>query len=140
GIKKLRKVSESEVIAEFLKNEFYQSDFDEVRAEFASLVLQPKLDDAVENARRRQLLFRKRAGMWRELPADTEWWEVEIHRKAFGRIRVFPRADWRHFAQTGFSLPRIAERIHAAAVLAGDNDFARAIVSMSQQLANGNCS
>ena len=30
------------------------------------------------NAIRRALLFRRRGHMWRELPSDTQWWEVTL--------------------------------------------------------------
>src|SRR5438067_8972829 len=63
GIRRVRRVGEAEVVSEFLKNEFYHSDFDAVRRDHADLVLNPKLGDLEENELRRQLLFRKRAGL-----------------------------------------------------------------------------
>ena len=38
-MKKLRRVTEAEVIAEFLKNEFYQEEFHQDREQFEHLVL-----------------------------------------------------------------------------------------------------
>lgn len=135
-IQKQRPAAEDEVIAEFLKNEFYHPDFDEVRKEFAAIVLNPNLEDERENARRRNLLFRKRGGLWRELPADTEWWEVSIAPRALGRVRVFPRADWRRYSQRGFSLPLFAERI-AAGLEQSKDSFLSALSVLQQQLAKG---
>jgi hypothetical protein len=136
-IQKRRRVAEDEVIAEFLKNEFYHSDFDEVRKEFAAIVLNPNLDDAGENARRRRLLFRKRGGLWRELPPDTAWWEVTISTRALGRIRVFPRADWRRYSQHGFSLPQFAGRIAASLAQASPDSFLSSLSVLQQQLVKG---
>lgn len=136
-VRRLRQVREDEVIAEFLKNEFYHSDFDEARKEFAGIVLRPNLEDAQENTRRRNLLFRKRGGLWRELPRDTTWWEVSISPRALGRIRVFPRADWRRFAQRGFSLPLFAGRIATSLAQSPSDSFLTALGVLQQQLAKG---
>jgi hypothetical protein len=136
-VRKLRQVSEDEVIAEFLRNEFYHPDFDEVRTEFASLVLHPDLEDERENTRRRSLLFRKRGGLWRELPPDTTWWEVSLNPRALGRIRVFPRADWRRFAQRGFSLPLFATRIATGLAQSPGDSFLTALNVLQRQLAKG---
>ena len=138
-VRKLRPVAEDEVIAEFLKNEFYHPDFDEVRKEFAAIVLNPNLEDHQENARRRRLLFRKRGGMWRELPGDTAWYEVAITRRALGRIRVFPRADWRRYSQRGFSLPQFATRIAAGLLQTPLDPFLASLSVLRRQLSNGTC-
>jgi hypothetical protein len=49
--------------------------------------------------------------MWRELPEDTQWFEVELKPGDLDRIRVFPRAQWRRFARGNFRLTDIVERI-----------------------------
>src|SRR5581483_1091391 len=74
GMKRLRRVTEAEVISEFLRNEFYSEEFQHDRTRFESLVLEPDLGNEHENAVRRALLFRRRGHMWRELPTDTAWW------------------------------------------------------------------
>jgi len=135
---KMRRVPHDEVIAEFLKNEFYHSDFDEVRKEYASIVLNPNLQDDRENLRRRQLLFRKRGGLWRELPADTAWWEVAISPLALGRVRVFPRADWRRYSQRGFSLPQFAGHIANGLAQPAPDAFLSELSMLQRQLAKGN--
>lgn len=134
---KLRPANEDEVIADFLKNEFYHPDFDEVRAEFAAIVLQPNLQDGRENTRRRQLLFHKRGGLWRELPRDTAWWEVSVAPTALGRMRVFPRADWRRYSQRGFSLPLFAGRIATSFAQAPSDPFLSSLNLLQQQLSKG---
>src|SRR5207248_7294875 len=77
GMKRLVQVEEAEVIAGFLRNEFYERQFDPDRAQFESLVTSPDLKDEAQNALRRALLFRRRGHMWRELPLDTQWWRVQ---------------------------------------------------------------
>jgi hypothetical protein len=110
-MKKLRRVTEAEVIAEFLKNEFYQEEFHADREQFEHLVLDAELSDETGNALRRALLFRRRGHMWRELPANTQWCEVKIEPQDLERVRVFPRAQWRRVANGSFLLKDIVKRI-----------------------------
>ncbi len=111
GLKRLRRVDEAEVIAQFLQNEFYHREFENDRDQFMSWVSNPDLSNDAENALRRALLFRRRESMWRELPTGTEWWEVEISATDLSRIRVFPRAQWRRIASGSFLLSDIVQRI-----------------------------
>ena len=66
------------------------------------IVSSPNLDSADENAKRRALLFIRHFALWKELPADTEWYEVEVKYSDLEKIRVFPRAQWRNFAPQDF--------------------------------------
>ena len=84
-----RLLSEEEVMAEFLRSEFHHPEFDEYRHEFDSVVRHPDLNNSRENAVRQALLFLRRGAMWRELPADTQWFEVELTLEDLARIR-FP--------------------------------------------------
>src|SRR5205807_3335862 len=59
------------------------------------ILLDPDLADDRDNAIRRALLFRRRGHMWRELPVDTQWWEVQLELPDLANVRVFPRAHWR---------------------------------------------
>lgn len=108
-MKKLARVTEAEVIAEFLKGEFYHPEYDHDRRFFEALVNEPRLTDPAENAVRRALLFRRRATMWNELPVDTQWWEVELEHDDLERISVFPRAQWRDIARGNFRASHVAE-------------------------------
>jgi hypothetical protein len=110
-MKILRRVTEAEVISEFLKNEFYQQEYDRDREQFEQMVLDPDVTNEMQNAIRRALLFRRRGHMWRELPADTHWWEVEIESQDLPNIRVFPRAHWRKISNGSFVLGDIVQRI-----------------------------
>jgi hypothetical protein len=109
-----RRVTEAEVISEFLRNEFYQKEYNRDRDEVEEYVINPDLTDKVQNAVRRALLFRRRGRMWRELPKDTQWFEVEIDEEDLNRIRVFPRAHWRKISNGSFLLSEIVERIRSA--------------------------
>lgn len=110
-MKKLCRISEEEVISEFLKAEFYQLEYDRDRTLFETVVYDPNLADPSENALRRALLFRRRATMWRELPRDTQWWEVELRPEESERVNVFPRAQWRTVARGDFNAVRVALRL-----------------------------
>jgi len=100
---KIRSASEAEIIAEFLKAEFYQPEFDTYRERFASIVSDPDVTNERDNAIRKALLFRRRGRLWRELPKDTQWWQIELQSSDVPRIRAFPRKQWRKFAEGTFT-------------------------------------
>jgi O-antigen/teichoic acid export membrane protein len=106
-----RRVSEDEVIAEFLKNDFQSPEFEEYQELGAQLVSTPALHDAKENKVRRALLFVRHGALWRELPHGTEWFEAEVSNADLHRIRVFPRAHWRKLALGDFGITQVAQRI-----------------------------
>ena len=101
-MKRLERVSEDEIISEFLRAEFYQKEFDKDRRQFEQIVYRPNLENEAENSLRRALLYRRRATMWRELPADTKWYEVDFTPEDSERVNVFPRAQWRSIARGNF--------------------------------------
>ena len=113
GFGKIRPVAEAEVIAEFLRAEFYQPEFDPYRAEFADVVSDSDTTNVRKNAIRKTLLFRRRGKLWRELPSDTQWWEVELRASDLPRVRAFPRKQWAKFAEGDFYLTRMIARIQA---------------------------
>ena len=110
-MKKLRRLTEAEVIAEFLRGEFFHKEYDADRDQFASIVQHPDLTNAVENEIRRVLLFRRRDTMWWELPVDRQWWELEMAQEDVEQVSVFPRAQWRKIARGNFKARDVAERI-----------------------------
>ena len=112
GIRIIRRVSEDDVIAEFLRTDFEDSAFAGYRKSLRDLVMSPRLDNPDENAKRRALLFLRHRPLWKELPRGTEWYEVEVQRENLKQIRVFPRALWRKLARRGdFTITSVAERI-----------------------------
>ena len=135
GLKKLRRVTEDEAISEFLKGEFYQREFDRYREPFLEVVTCPDLSNAADNRLRRALLYRRRGRLWREIPADTEWWEVELQRSDLERIRVFPRDQWRRHSERGYYLLDTAERIGGR--ISGSADaFIAKLRSLSSELSD----
>lgn len=110
-MRKLRRITEAEIIAEFLRGEFFQKEYDADRERFASLVEHPNLTDARENEIRRILLFRRRDTMWWELPEDRQWWEIEFEPEDVEQVSVFPRAQWRKIARGNFKALDVAARI-----------------------------
>jgi O-antigen/teichoic acid export membrane protein len=104
-----RSLSEHEVISEFLRSEFHHPEFEEYRSDFENLVVRPDLNSHRENALRRALLFLRRGAMWRELPEDTQWFQVKLNGKDLERIRFFPRAQWRRVAEGSFYLTDMIE-------------------------------
>ncbi|MFP5227717.1 MAG: lipopolysaccharide biosynthesis protein [Acidobacteriota bacterium] len=110
-VRVLRPVAEDEVISEFLKSDFNSPAFQEYHHALRELVASPDLDDPVENTKRRALLFIRHLALWKELPADTQWFEVELRRADLERVRVFPRAQWRKLAQGNFSVTAVAEQM-----------------------------
>jgi O-antigen/teichoic acid export membrane protein len=110
-LRKIRAVTEDEVIAEFLKNDFQNPAFKEYQELLSEQVMTPDLSNAVENARRRALLFIRHQSLWRELPEGTEWFEIELRPADLQRVRVFPRAQWRRVARGNFDITRVAHCI-----------------------------
>jgi hypothetical protein len=118
-----RVLTEEEVMAEFLRSEFHHPEFDEYRHQFDNLVRNPNLKSSRENAVRQALLFLRRGPMWRELPANTTWREVELRAEDLARIRFFPRAQWRRVAQGSFYLTDVVERIRVQLESSSHDDF-----------------
>jgi O-antigen/teichoic acid export membrane protein len=107
----IRPVAVDEVIAEFLKSDFNNSAFDDYQQALHGLVRTPNLENSGENAKRRALLFIRHSDLWRELPEETEWFEVEVRPANLTQIRVFPRALWRKLARGNFTVTAIVERL-----------------------------
>jgi hypothetical protein len=72
--------------------------------------------------------------MWRELPADTKWFQVELTYEDLARVRFFPRAQWRRVAQGSFYLNDMVERIREKWDSAADDDFFRKLHLLSSLL------
>ena len=136
-LRKLHRVSEQEVIAEFLRSEFYQPEFNPYRERFQKIVTHPDLNNAGENKIRRALLFRRRGRLWRELPVDTDWWEVELQNDDVQRLRVFPRNHWRRLADRSFYLADMSDRIRERVGSDTNDNFVTKLRSLSNQLPNG---
>jgi len=134
-MRKLRRLTEAEVIAEFLRGEFFHKEYDADRERFTSLVEHPNLTDATENEIRRILLFRRRDTMWWELPEDRQWWEIEFEPEDVEQVSVFPRAHWRKIARGNFKALDVAARIRQLKGLE-PNEFVKKISDICSKLSS----
>jgi O-antigen/teichoic acid export membrane protein len=129
-----RLLTEEEVMSEFLRSEFHHPEFDDYRHEFEVLVKQPNLNSSRENALRQALLFLRRGPMWRELPADTKWYEVQLTLNDLDRIRFFPRAQWRRAAEGSFQMKEVVERMRPMVEENTDDEFFYKLRMLSQSI------
>jgi hypothetical protein len=129
----IRHVSEDEVIAGFLKSDFHAPAYRKYQERLREIVNNPDLNNAGENAERRALLFVQHLSLWRQIPAGTEWYEMEIHEVNLSQITAFPRAQWRRLARGNVSITEVAEglRTHEHVV---DEPFLSKIASIGDQL------
>jgi O-antigen/teichoic acid export membrane protein len=132
-VKLIRRVSEDEVIAEFVKSDFDGPAFRDYQDTLRDVVVNPNLEDAEENAKRRALLFIRHLALWREIPVGTKWYEVEVNESDLSEVRVFPRAQWRKLARGNFSVPRIADEMRNHGNLL-DAQFLAKIASIGDRL------
>jgi hypothetical protein len=79
-------------------------------------------------------LLRRRGRLWRELPADTEWWEVELTSHDIARLRSFPRNEWRRFAGGGFELTEMVERIEVELARGQQSPFLTKLAEIANDL------
>jgi O-antigen/teichoic acid export membrane protein len=133
-LQRLRPVPEEEIVAEFLRSEFHHPEFDPYRRDFKYLVEQADLGHPHENFIRHALLFRRRGRLWRELPADTEWWEIELTARDLARLRSFPRNEWRRFAGGGFYLTEMVGRIEAELARGRQSRFLKKLGAIATDL------
>jgi len=129
----IRRATEDEVIAEFLKSDFHSPAFSEYQESLREVVNNPDLDDAGENAKRRALLYLRHLSLWKQIPAGTEWFEMEIDETNLSQIRAFPRAQWRRIARGDFSIIEVAEGVRTRKHPA-DLSFLLKIVSIGNRL------
>lgn len=137
-MKKIRAVTEAEAIGEFLKNEFYEAEYNRDRDQFERYVVKPDFSNEHENAIRRALLFRRRGHMWRELPKDTQWWQVEITIYDLEKVHVFPRAQWRKISDGSFSIGHVVQRIRERRYKDGGNKVIAKIQQLRYRLQSDN--
>lgn len=132
-MRKLRRLTEAEVIADFLRGEFFHKEYDADREQFTAIVEHPDLTNATENEIRRILLFRRRDTMWWELPEDRQWWEIEFDPEDVELVSVFPRAHWRKIARGNFSAVHVAERVRQLKD-SGSDEFLSKISAIGSRL------
>ena len=124
----IRALSEDHVIAEFLKSDFYDPVYQNYQ-DMSDIVYKPNIDNKEENACRRALLYLRHRSLWKEIPENTEWYEVEVRESDLDQVRVFPRAQWRKVARGDFSITTVADRIRQVAPVKS-GDFVGKIVNL----------
>lgn len=134
AVRLTRRVSEAEVIAEFLRADFDHPAYSEYRQPLQTLVESPNLDDPSQNAMRRALLFLRHLALWKELPSDTVWYEAELDESGIDQIQVFPRARWRKIARGDYRLPGVVEKLGRISSRKSGQPFFRKIESLRYQL------
>ncbi len=132
-VRLIRRVSEDEVISEFLKSDFHSPQFQRYQESMGAVVRTPNLDDTSENIQRRALLYIRHLSLWDEIPDGTQWYEVEINVADLHQIRMFPRAQWRKLARGDFSIAAVAKGMHTRRHLV-DASFLSKIASIGDQL------
>jgi len=91
------------------------------------------LGNANDNAKRRALLFLRHLALWKELPTDTKWYEVEIKEADLAQIRAFPRAHWRKLAHGNFAMTEVTQGMRTRQHLV-DAPFLTKMASIGDQL------
>jgi hypothetical protein len=75
--------------------------------------------------------------MWRELPDDTQWFQVKLDRKDLERIRFFPRAQWRRVAEGSFYLTDMIECLRVKWQESPHDEFFQKLRRMSAPVQEG---
>lgn len=125
------------MIAIFLRGEFHFPEFDGDREQFATVV-----NDLASSGRdgadaRRRLLYRRRGHLWRELPNDTEWWEVEVEAEDVRNMKVFTRRHWKRMDPKDHSVPTFAEGMRSARVSRIPAVEAAKIFALQERISEG---
>jgi hypothetical protein len=136
-IKRIRRISEEEVIAIFLRGEFHYPEFDCDRERFTTVVNDLARSGRDEGDVRRNLLFRRRGHVWRELPSDTQWWEVEVEAEDVRKMNVFTRGHWMRMDRKDHSVPTFAEGMRSPRVSRIPAVEAAKIFSLQQRIGEG---
>jgi O-antigen/teichoic acid export membrane protein len=135
AIRLIRHVSEDEVIAEFLRSDFDHDAYSGYHESMRALVRKPNLDSPSECAKRRALLFVRHLALWKEIPSDTEWYEVELCENGLDRVQVFPRAQWRKIARGNLLLRDVAAKLALSLGQHATDPFLRRIQTFRHRLA-----
>jgi hypothetical protein len=125
------------VIAIFLRGEFHYPEFDRDRERFAAVVNDLARTGREEAEVRRSLLFRRRGHVWRELPSDTQWWEVEVNSEDVRKMNVFTRRHWKRMDPKDHSVATFAAGMRSPRVSRIPADEAAKIFSLQERIHEG---
>ena len=138
SIRLVGRITEDEVISEFLRSDFDDVAYSEYHDSMRSIVDTPNLTSPPDCAKRRALLFLRHLSLWKELPSDTEWYEAEISGKDLEQIQVFPRAQWRKIARGNFVISEVTGVVESMQVQEGlhGSPFLGKIAAIGDRLAD----
>lgn len=134
-LRRIRPATEDEVIGEFLKNDFDMAIYRDYQG-LSKLVNHADYGSKPDNAVRRALFNLRHRPLWKQLPTDTEWHEVEIEQQDLENIRVFPRAQWARLARRDFALKKIVARLRRDAGIT-DASLQAKIAILRRQMLHG---
>ncbi|MCG6534102.1 MAG: hypothetical protein L7F78_05300 [Syntrophales bacterium LBB04] len=92
----IRSATDDEVYLQLLRSEQYRF-ASEVQNQIRPLLLQPDLNDILQNSRRRQLLYAIRHPLLSQLPDPMEWHLASLHRGDLARLHVIRNCGWDEF-------------------------------------------
>lgn len=125
------------MIAIFLRGEFHYPEFDRDRERFATVVNDLESSGQGDDDARRSLLFRRRGHVWRELPSDTQWWEVEVEADDVRKMNVFTRRHWKKMDPKDHSVPTFAEGMRSPRVSRIPAVEAAKIFALQEKISDG---
>lgn len=132
----LRRISEDEVIAEFLRSDFEDAAYGDYRETLRTIVHTPDLESPNQCATRRALFYLRHLALWREIPPDTVWYELDIRSADLRQVHVFPRTQWRRIARGSCNLREVVEDVHTGSLAREEALLAR-IEAIRNRLAAG---
>ena len=124
-MKILKKISEDEMIIEFLKAEINSKRFGKTiidalnkKKKSKNIIINPNLEDKKENQFRRKLFgevrgFGKNKDIFEDFPKDVKWYKARITKKELGKIKYIDYSYWNKLSN-GTRLPvQAAKNINA---------------------------
>lgn len=100
-MKILKKISENEMIAEFLKGEIKSKRFGkditgalEKEKKSKNIIIGPNLNNKRENTFRKKLLFKVRKEFFEGFPADIRWYEAIIQKQELKKVKYIDFSYW----------------------------------------------
>jgi hypothetical protein len=84
----------------------------------ADLIKMPNLDDTAQNHRRRELLYSRRGPLLKQIPASTEWFEVQyLERWHLHQLRAINHRYWTSSGVDDNELLKVARRMRITLLL-----------------------
>lgn len=107
-MKILAEINEPEFELQFLSTEWYKSVYDSSREQYDKLVTNPDLNDREQNRLRKELLWKWRYPLLRQLPQQIEWYLIELNLEEFENLLVIREKGWDKTFGLGKNLKEVA--------------------------------